>query len=560
MIYKSESINNVMNEINIKYFLPHIQRKMVWNDKQIYKLFDSLLRGYPISTFLFWKITGEYRNEVQKMKFIENYYKNSLNETNTNTNKDEYLLVLDGQQRLQSLYLSLIGTFNEKELYFNVLSNPNKDPFDDEDILYETKFLKSKENKNFNKDKNKLWIKVKEFVFLDSDKIYDYCYNLSKDLEKEISLSDSKLIEVNIKKFNDVCMKEGVISYFLETENNYDKVLDIFIRTNSGGTKLNKADLLFSIIKLRWQDINAYEQFNKLLVEINNDSFNFDNDFLLKTCLVLINEEIKYRVDNFSKENIFKIEKNWLKIRKSIVATIELIKEFGILNKRTLMSKNAIIPIINYTYINQINTYAITDDETFIQNKESIKNWLFAILLNNIFSSQTDELLTKFRTVLINNGKNNFPALKLNEVLPLGKSLSYKKTDFDKLTYSDKQSFFILGILYSNFNLISKNQYSKPNIDHLFSQNQLSSSKEYSYTKDEIDNIGNLGFLSVTNNTSKNKMPFEEWIKVIDNSKRENHYIPKEENLCKIENYRNFLEKRRELMFNKLQENMGLIK
>jgi len=63
MSYFEQSIKDVLVEIEDgKLFLPAIQRKFVWSEEQITKLFDSLMRGYPIGTFLFWQIDKEKDN------------------------------------------------------------------------------------------------------------------------------------------------------------------------------------------------------------------------------------------------------------------------------------------------------------------------------------------------------------------------------------------------------------------------------------------------------------------------------------------------------------------
>ncbi len=70
--YLRESISDIVSGINDKYFLPDIQRNFVWKPEQVCVLFDSIMRDYPISTFLFWKIKGEYLEEegIKKLKFV----------------------------------------------------------------------------------------------------------------------------------------------------------------------------------------------------------------------------------------------------------------------------------------------------------------------------------------------------------------------------------------------------------------------------------------------------------------------------------------------------------
>lgn len=544
MSYSKISIKEVVNEIDRNYYLPHIQRSMVWNEEQIYKLYDSLLRGYPIGTFLFWKVKKEY--DISKIKFITDFTKNKQSETSTDNSKDEYYLVLDGQQRLQSFLIGLKGSYNGKELYLNVLCE-NKEIYTDEELIYESKFIKSKEEVIF--ENNILWVKVKNFALLNSDKLFDYVEELKENYNDKLLGSQLKLLEKNIKKLNFICGNDDIINYYLEKEDNYDKVLDIFIRTNSGGTKLSKADLLFSIIKLRWSNEDAYTEFKDLLNTINNDSFNFNHDFILKTCLVLIEKDVKYSVNNFGIQNISLIENNWPKIKDSIITTIDLLKNFGINSKRMLTSNNAIIPIIYFTYKNNFKSYTSLDKNNLLNTKK-IKKWLLTILITNIFSGQTDELLKRFRDVIKNNSSLEFPLDDLNNSLPSGKSISLNFNDFSKINYRDTKHFLLLSLLYPDFNFSSNNKYSIPHVDHIFPKSLLKNK----FSDSLINNIGNLQILSSNDNESKNNILFDEWINTRDEIYSDKNYLPLNKGLYKIENFEQFIEERTKILYSEFNK------
>lgn len=165
--YLRESIKNIIEGINKQYFLPDIQRDFVWKPIQVYLLFDSLLRNYPISTFLFWKLKGEYleKEKIKKLRFVSK--STSKNEPDTSINLEkEYYLILDGQQRLTTFYLVLKGNYiirnNPYDLYFNILSGDKED----DGILYEFNFYNSNKGEIFvERDKddkiNKAWFRVK---------------------------------------------------------------------------------------------------------------------------------------------------------------------------------------------------------------------------------------------------------------------------------------------------------------------------------------------------------------------------------------------------------------
>jgi uncharacterized protein with ParB-like and HNH nuclease domain len=64
MGYRSESIAATIKALNDQYFLPAIQREFVWEPEKIISLFDSIMRGYPISSFLFWQLKEESLGQV----------------------------------------------------------------------------------------------------------------------------------------------------------------------------------------------------------------------------------------------------------------------------------------------------------------------------------------------------------------------------------------------------------------------------------------------------------------------------------------------------------------
>jgi len=139
---QTETIRKMVSYINNKdkeggFWLPNIQRKFVWKEDQIERLFDSIMREYPIGALLVWKT----KSKIRRRAFIDNYLDTTklTHYFQLESTKSKYL-VLDGQQRLQSFYIGLKGSYEKKELYFNVLSGDIKTP---EDIRFNFAFLDS---------------------------------------------------------------------------------------------------------------------------------------------------------------------------------------------------------------------------------------------------------------------------------------------------------------------------------------------------------------------------------------------------------------------------------
>nr|MCR5503190.1 DUF262 domain-containing protein [Lachnospiraceae bacterium] len=359
MAYEKKSIRDVIEDINSrKIYLPAIQRKYVWGDDQIVRLMDSIMLGYPIGTFLFWKVKKTVINqkEYSMYEFIKDYhdrdmYKNpSAPQPFPIGSPDETIwAVLDGQQRLTSLYIALQGSmsrklpnkrwknddaFPKKELYFDLHSERT----DDDDISYEFKFL-TKEDAENHKDE-KLWFLVKDILKYSAE-----------DLVTEIILPNGwatdKVASKNISLLHTRLVGDQIINYFEVEKDSIDSVLDIFVRVNSGGTVLSKSDLLFSTIVSHWD--KARDEIDKLLAEINKtgEGYKFTNDFIMRTCLYLLDMSVTLKVETFKKESVLQIRDNWDSIKKAIKDTVNLLNEFGF-NSENIISYVAVSPMVYY--------------------------------------------------------------------------------------------------------------------------------------------------------------------------------------------------------------------
>ncbi|RYH30902.1 DUF262 domain-containing protein, partial [archaeon] len=118
MSYKAQTIARTVGKLNVDYFLPAIQREFVWKQDQVVRLFDSVLRGYPISSFLFWELRAENRGKWQAYEFLRGVHSDGSRNDLANTDgvKDLHL-ILDGQQRLTSLNVGLRGYYTLRPKY-----------------------------------------------------------------------------------------------------------------------------------------------------------------------------------------------------------------------------------------------------------------------------------------------------------------------------------------------------------------------------------------------------------------------------------------------------------
>lgn len=563
-------------------YLPAIQRKFVWKYDQIESFFDSIMREYPIGTFLFWFIKGEKKNDYTFYKFLTDYHErdNFLNDIAPKPElKDRIIGVLDGQQRLSSIYIALQGSYAfkkpymakihdsaypKREFYLNLLK-PIEEK-DGEDFIFEFRFLIDDEAEKI--DEEHLWFKVKDVLNWGTDPEVDSYYDqlleqsgLKDEIKNILKLKEKRdLIKRMLRMLHQRITLQDLISYFEITEEDLDSILDIFVRVNSGGTPLSKSDLLFSTIVANWE--KGREEIEELIQSINKKGlgFKFDNDFIMRSCLVLADLPVLFKVNNFKEENIKIIKNYWKKIKTSIEKTILLLVEFGFCGD-TLISQNAAIPIVYYIFKD-----GVLDNFT----KHELRSYLVHALIKQIFGAQGDQVLTHIREFFrIKKGKEfrlsftkfNFNKLLIQEIS--SRSLKISKDNLNEILELKKgaYSFMLLSLLYPNlkFDQVQFHQ------DHIhpasFFTNAKLKSQGISDDKwikwQEIkDKLPNLQIMEGKENESKNKTAFEAWLNGLDSYgnpnikdkkkfKQEN-FIPDVD--LTLENFEEFYNNRKELI------------
>lgn len=563
------SIKTAVTNIDKKqYLLPAIQREFVWSTEQIETLFDSIMRGYPISSFLFWEVNQDNIPKYQFYEFVRNYHErdNRHNEKANLAGEKSVTAILDGQQRLTSLYIGLKGSYSYKmprmrwdndaafpkrKLCLNLLCKP-----ENADLEYDFQFLTDDEIAQ--KDVDSFWFVVGDILlFTKPGDVNNY---LIKNGILKISDEDKALFANNSLYQLYTVVNEPSINFFLEESDTLDKVLNIFIRVNSGGTQLSYSDLLLSIASAQWKNKDAREEITKFVDEINKlgDGFNIDKDFVLKSCLVLSDfKDIAFKVDNFNQQNMLKIEDNWDSIKDAIKISYNLLTSFGY-NRDSLTSNNAIIPIAYYIKkIGNPQNFYIAN--IYDKDRELIFKWLITGLLKRVFSGQPDNVLRPIREV-IKNSNGRFP---LNEIIEkqkgTSKSFIFNDDEIENLfcyQYGNAFTYSILAMLYPSLNFRGKFHE-----DHIFPKSLFTEKKliklgvpeeHIQFYLDNYNYIANLQLLEGIPNQEKSKRMFAEWImeafpnKTNREAYMERNYIPN----CSLEitNFKEFIMKRTELI------------
>ncbi len=523
-----KAIDNIRKK---NYVLPSIQREFVWDTQQIERLFDSLMRDYPISTFLFWKVDKSRIKDFQFYEFLKNYHeRNSTHNTKADLSQEEDVIaVLDGQQRMTSMYIALTGSHSKKMPYYSWSSDkafPKKYLYlnllkkaDDIELEYEFRFLSKEEVVNNETD---FWFEAgKVLDFTDLSKVMEYLMlNGLMDTSKYSQVQASMALNTLNQLFN-VIHQKGSISYFLEESEELDKVLQIFIRINSGGTKLSYSDLLLSIATAQWKEKDAREVIHEFVDEINQigDGFDFNKDFVLKSCLVLADfNDIKFKVDNFTKANMATIEKNWDDTASAIKAAVELIAKYGF-NRDSLTASTAVIPISYFIFKNKLSD-KILHHSACENDRKLIIEWLARVLLRGTFGGTPDAIYPVIRTLVTDN-PGRFP---LPEIIAhyrgKVKSISFSEDDIESvldIQYGQKRAYSALTLVYSSLNYSFKYHQDHIHPKSFFNKRKLgtlgiSDDKIKDEYINRFNSLANLQLLEATENIEKKDKQFKDWL------------------------------------------------
>ncbi|MEI6714364.1 MAG: DUF262 domain-containing protein [Verrucomicrobiota bacterium] len=611
MSYQKCTIRQALADIDQnKVFLPALQRKFVWGKPQIELLFDSMMRNYPFGTFLFWRLRRQKADSYVFYEFLTDYdSRTPYNRRHTGAFlHPEIIGVLDGQQRLSSMYLGLMGTHREKIpykrgssdddfpkmcLYLNLLSLPYTLDANDkiqlsEEENFEFRFLKpdtagstvERRVHGGNGDKERtepvFWMKVGQVLSWDDepefgrviDQFRDGC---ASERQRTAFTVQRRMIERGLRTLHDRIHRDELINYFEVAKDDLEDILKIFVRVNSGGSILSKTDLLFSTIVATWND--GREEIEKLMKAINEkgDGFNFTNEYLMRCCLVLSDGPVIYKVNSFKAENVQKIRDEWPRIAEAIIKTVDLLTSFGF-SGPVLTSQNATIILAYY-----IHKGGSLDAES----KVGMRKYLIHALLNTIYGSAQEQLISTLRgafraEVVEESGKVTYrgtrPKFLFDELLeielPQQKRLAITEDDLERFLSHSKGpgAFLVLTLLYPHL------RYSEVTFhqDHIhpfsgFTKERFAEvgipEAEWQDWWDMRDRIPNLQLLKDLQNISKNATPLKEWLANLSPSELrnfiENNYFPEGVGFD-FKDFRVFYTQRKELLRRELRKILAM--
>jgi hypothetical protein len=506
------SIFALLNQVkDDEIVLPAIQRNFVWDEEQIVSLFDSIMRSYPIGIVLLW----ETFNDIQYRRFVRDHKTDNLLAFSDNPGKRKLKLVLDGQQRLQSLFVALYGTYNGRVLYFDALSGKAGD--DVSELLYWFYFGEPSEDAQWNRDvvahlakpaekrprdfAVAYYVRVSEVYSMDpKDK-----KALVKKTRSELRLTDEDetRLELNLAQLDQVLSKEpnilktSVIDQNLPAEAPSRKteadVVEIFVRINQNGTRLDRADLMFSMLKLNWKE--SAEGLPEFVNKLNEGhSLDLDTDFVVRCLLAVSDLGAKFDLDILRKKsNVAKLKENFRQCCDALEATTDfIVGDCKCPSADLIGSRNVLVPFVYYFF-------HLPKHQIGHKDLPAAKRAFFFFVFSRVFTRWGDNRVGAFiRSEMKARDQDNRASFPVQAA-------------FDWIQRWNSSTTVELSLLENNIRLAlhlvqklagAKVQYTRnsPEIDHIFPASGL---RKRHFGEGKINSLANYWILPLSKNRTK---------------------------------------------------------
>lgn len=563
----ASSIMGLLNEIeNEEIVLPAIQRDFVWSEDKTATLLDSVVRGYPLGIVLLW----ETYNDIQYRPFSKDFRSGTVHTYSENGRRKRLKVVLDGQQRLQTLFIALRGQRDGRAVYFDVLSGEAVD--DTAESRFRFEFLDEADVDGRNVELNASdqeagdsvsedeptdppawWVRVQDLFAMGVNERQAFVRERTRALQ--LSDSASGRLEKNLSLFRERLtadqdiLLDSTIDKNLPRENPDRKseadVLEIFVRVNREGTPLSRSDLIFSLLKLNWRE--AAEGLPEFVASVNEgNSLALDTDFVVR-CLFAVSElGGRLQLDVLrNQRNVAALQGNFEQCSRAIRATVDFLKtECKIESSKLLGNSSTLVPIVYYIF--NLPRHDVPNAET-----DRLRTAIYVLGLAKPFSRYSEGRIGAFvRQELQPLAAEN------DRSFPLEATLEWT-ADWEGIDsirgLASKNTDLTLHLIQGLSGAKVQYEGNAPEVDHIFPRSELRKKK---YKDPEINDFANFWTLARGKNRNKSNRPPKTYFKDVSDQQLKRALIRRD--LLTYGRYRTFLRTREEAILKKLKGKLEL--
>lgn len=496
---KTRPLYQLLDDLNREIYLPHIQRPFVWGDEQVRKLLDSLLRGYPIQTLLLWRT----KDEIKARRFMDTVSADvdlhTLYDPHASQEGQERLFVLDGQQRLQALRTLFDGAIQTEkggrlEAWLDLASGNEQDV---DGFWYGIRFAADSPGPSWYRLANLRGVNAKiggpALGRQEARRVEPTLTGTAEEIEATLDR-----IQENATSLIRILKEEGVFWYDeldgVVGDYPYERVLEVFVRVNNGGTKLDGGDLMFAAMKGLSDDIE--EQVEGIANRLSIGDLAFDKGWVLKAIVVTLtgNATLGPRLFAGSTGDVLikRVADEWQRIEAAFQQLHDLLQnDIRVATDQLVRSYVSLIPLVDFLY-----HFPAPDPA----QRQLMSGYFHKAQLFNWFGASTDKLLSGLHTKMVGSA-GRFPLADIKTFFA-GYRREVELTSQN--VGSSRTRAMVLNLVYrEKFNAsLFESQFSgnSPHIDHIYPQARL---KPLGLASEEINHLGNFRFVGARDNIRK---------------------------------------------------------
>jgi len=511
--------------------LPEFQREFVWKRQQAKELMDSLCKGYPIGGLLTWETENppEIKNDAideEKQALFE--------------------ILLDGQQRLTVLYMLLKDDIPPYYDESDIKNDPRKLYFNVETGGFHF------ENKRVQEGTQ--WVKVVD-CFTESVSAISIARKTVGDDDPSEVLQISERYEKQLKQLQNVETHDIPVET-LPKSADIHQAIELFDKINSQGTHLSDAELALAHMSAEWPYVRRHMKDKQ--AELAEKGFDFDLNFYVKCMIGVISQTMTYeQVYDTPRETL---EEKWHSLAKDdgvlnyIVNVLQ--NEAHIPNSDYINTRDVLIPFVVYL--------EKEDRQITQQQKKEFIRWLYAAMMWTRYSGSSDSTVEHDLSLLNNPSptedlmqeiKNDRGRIEVqaSDLRGRGKRTRRFYNMVRMVTRANKPVDWMTGEpLVGSYELQSH---------HIFPKSRLYDEYDsgHSAHRKLVNEIANRAFLTPETNQKLGDTLPEEYLPEVKDRHPDalpSQFIPDNEELWKVENYEDFLAKRREKLATAINDYM----
>lgn len=506
-------------------------------------LLDSIMRDCPFGSLLFWNT--QFLDVVCR-DFVSSFRRGQTFQTLVKPAGKKKRMVLDGQQRLQSLYIAFAGTHDGRRLFFNVTSGPDSKALQGDDDLgrnYRFEFWREDES-----NRPKRLVPVTDIVGwsdkYEDDEIDQVVKNIPLDGDEAV------LARRNIRLLRRVFRSDLVpVSVIdddvlkVEHAKTINEILEIFVRVNDGGTRLTKSDLMFSLIKTKW--VRAREHFDELQAIVDKAGVaEIDKDFIIRGLLTVSDVPTAF--------DVAVVEKHWAELEPrfgdfstALRNAIDFCRapDVRILSSSLLSPIATLFPVVYF--LSRQKSASVPDSQ-----RRNLRTLLYFLLINGFLGGRSPEARIRYlREVFQAHPGAELPLDALLDVVARRQRQHAITSVPEMLGWNVR---IVLNIAQPNTARDTLSWHERAEVDHIFPQ-----SVYRPIFGDAVDDIGNYAYLGKLRNIRKSNEEPSSYFKDTSDEELLRDFLIEDRALLAPEKFLEFTERRRALLLQVVRDFLG---